>query len=86
MYARAGTDAFTAAFVGVGADVLVNPDAVCFVADSIFHFLLNDVVVEEGADVGGAHVREGTESTGFAGARYGIRGAAVGHNVVGGEP
>ena len=86
VYARAGTNAFTASFVGVGADVLVNPDAVCFVADSVFHVVVDDVVVEEGSDVGGAHVREGTESTGYAGTGYGVRGAAVGNNVVGGEP
>ena len=86
IHTRAGANTFTASFVGVGADVLVNPDAVCFVADSVFHITLNDVVVEEGSDVGGAHVREGTESTGFAGAGYGVRGATVGNNVVGGEP
>ena len=86
VHARAGTNAFTASFVGVGADVLVNPDAVCFVADSVFHVVVDDVVVEEGSDVRGAHVREGTESTGFAGAGDGVRRAAVGNNVVGGEP
>ena len=86
VYARAGTNTLTASFVGVGADVLVNPDAVCFVADSVFHVVIDDVVVEEGSDIGGAHVREGTESTGFAGTGYGVRGAAVGNNVVGGEP
>ena len=86
VHARAGANAFAASFVGVGADVLVDPDAVGFVADAIFHVVVDDVVVEEGADVGGAHVREGTESTGFAGAGDGIRRTAVGNDVVGGEP
>ena len=86
VHARAGANAFTASFVGVGADVLVNPDAVGFVTDAVFHVVVDDVVVEEGTDVGGAHVREGAESTGFAGAGDGVRGTAVGNDVVGGEP
>ena len=86
IHTRAGANTFTASFVGVGADVLVNPDAVCFVADSVFHIVIDDVVVEEGSDVGGAHVCEGAESTGCAGAGDGVRRAAVGNNVVGGEP
>ena len=86
VYARAGAKAFTASFVGVSADVLVNPDAVCLVADCLIHLVLNDVVVEEGSDIGGAHVSNGTEITGCAGAGYGIRRATVGNNVVGGEP
>ena len=86
VYTRSSTDAFTASLIGVGADVLVNPDAVCLVADSLVHLALNDVAVEEGSNVGRAHVSDGTETTGCAGAGYGIRGAAVGNNVVGGEP
>ena len=86
VHARAGANAFTASFVGVGADVLVDPDAVCFVTDAVFHVMVDDVVVEEGTDVGGAHVRKGTESTGFAGAGDGIRRTAVGNDVIGGEP
>ena len=86
VYARAGANAFAPSFVGVGADVLVDPDAVCLVADSLIHLALNDVVVEEGSDVGRAHVSDSTEITGCAGAGDGIRRATVGNNVVGGEP
>ena len=86
VHLRAVSQPLSPGRVGVGADLLGRPGAVGLVADAVFHVVINDVVVEEGSDVGRAHVCKCCEGTGFAGTGDGIRGGAVGNHVVGGEP